>query len=164
MLRVFSGNTPITPSIIQTLIDSPFSSPHYHHPSSLSFFTDWQKSKIKIHLVDFNNRAYGTSPSFSPLYPELTLGVRIINTFSDCFLFNHSNKKNNKHCLQQLDLMVIESSLSQSIAIVTTDASIKNDIATSISHTYILNQPLIKTIHHVVVATTYHEDKWSHKQ
>ena len=55
--------------------------------------------------------------------------------------------------------MVIESSLSQSIAIVTTDASIKNDIATSISHTYILNQPLIKTIHHVVVATTYHEDK-----
>ena len=44
--------------------------------------------------------------------------------------------------------MVIELSLSQSIAIVTMDASIKNNIATSISHMHILNEPLLKTIHH----------------
>ena len=120
----------------------------------LSAFSQIDKKKIKSHLVDSNNRAYGTSPSFSPLHPELTLGVRIINTFSDCFSFNHSNKKNNKHHLQQLDSMVIKSSLSQSIAIIATDASIKNDIATSISHTYISNQPLIKTIHYVAFVTS----------
>jgi len=50
--------------------------------------------------------------------------------------------------------VVIESSLLQSIAIVTMDASIKNNIATSISHTHILNQPLIKTTHHAAFVTS----------
>ena len=50
--------------------------------------------------------------------------------------------------------MVIELSLLQSIAIVAMDASIKNDIATFISHTHILNHPLIKTLHHVAFVTS----------
>jgi len=50
--------------------------------------------------------------------------------------------------------MVIESSLSQSIAIIATDASIKNDIVTSISYTHISNQPLIKTLHHATFVTS----------
>ena len=50
--------------------------------------------------------------------------------------------------------MVIELSLLQSIAIVAMDASIKNDIATFISHTHILNHPLIKTLHHVTFVTS----------
>ena len=40
--------------IIQILMDSLFSSPHDHHPSSLRFFIDQQKAKIKSHLVDSN--------------------------------------------------------------------------------------------------------------
>jgi len=134
-------------------MDSPFSSPYYCHPSSLSFFTDQQKAKIKSHLVDSNKNAYGTFPSFSLLHPELSPGVRIIDTFSDCFSFNHSGKNNNQ-CLQQLDSMIIESSLSQSTAIVAMDASIKNDIVISISHMHISNQPLIKTIHHTAFVTS----------
>jgi len=117
-------------------MDSTFSFPHCHYLSSLSFFTDQQKEKIKSHLVDSNKRVYGTFPSFSPLYPELSPGVRIIDTFSDHFSFNHSGKNDNQ-CLQQLDSMVIESSLSQSTAIVAMDASIKNNIVISISHTHI---------------------------
>ena len=50
--------------------------------------------------------------------------------------------------------MVIESSLLQSIAIVAMNASIKNNIATSISHTHILNYPFIKTLHHVTFVTS----------
>jgi len=50
--------------------------------------------------------------------------------------------------------VVIESFLLQSIAIVITDASIKNNIATSISHTHISNQPLVKTIHHAAFVTS----------
>jgi len=45
-------------------------------------------------------------------------------------------KKNNRFCIHQLNFIVIEASLSQSIVIATLDASINNDIATSISHTY----------------------------
>jgi len=79
--------------IIQTLMDFSFCSPQYCHLSSLISFTDRQKTKIKSHLVDSNNRAYGTFPSFSPLHPKLSLGVRIIDIFSDCFSFNYSKKK-----------------------------------------------------------------------
>ena len=51
--------------------------------------------------------------------------------------------------------MVLElSSSSSSTAIVVTDASIKNDIATSISHVHIANHPVIKTLHHVAFVTT----------
>jgi len=60
-------------------------------------------------------------------------------------------KKNDKFCFQQLNSVVIKSSSSQSIAM---DASIKNNIATSILHTHILNQPLIKTLHHAAFVTS----------
>ena len=50
--------------------------------------------------------------------------------------------------------MVIESSLLQSTAIIATDASIKNDIATSISHMHISNHPLIKTRYHTAFVTS----------
>ena len=50
--------------------------------------------------------------------------------------------------------MVIESSLLQSIAIITTDASIKNNIATSISHVCISNHPLIKTCYYAIFVTS----------
>jgi len=138
-------------------MDSPFCSPQYHHSSSLISFTDWQKTKIKSYLVNSNNRAYGTFPSFSSLHPELSLGVRIIDIFSDHFSFNYCNKKNEKNdkqCLYQLNSIVIESSLLQSIAIIATDASIKNNIATSILHMHTSNQPLIKILHHVAFVTS----------
>jgi len=50
--------------------------------------------------------------------------------------------------------LVIEASSSQSIAIVASDTSIKNNIATSISHIHISNQPLIKTLHHAAFVTS----------
>ena len=135
--------------IIWILMDSLFGSQHHQHLSSLNLFTDWQKANIKDYFVNLNNRSYGTFPSFSPLHPELSLGFRIIDSFPDHFSFNlYNREKNNKLCLHQLDSMVIELFLLQSIAIVTIDASIKNNIATSISHIHIFNKPLLKTIHH----------------
>jgi len=86
--------------IIHSLINSPFGSYNYQHPSSLSSFMDCQKSKIKGHLVDANNRSYRVFPFFSPLHPELSPGSRVIDIFSNCFSFNCSNKeKNDKICL-----------------------------------------------------------------
>ena len=46
--------------------------------------------------------------------------------------------------------MIIKSSNSSSTAIVVIDTSIKNDIITSISHIYTHNNPITKTLHHVV--------------
>jgi len=46
--------------------------------------------------------------------------------------------------------MTLQSSSSPHIAIVITDASIKKDIAISISHIHICNHPLTKTVHYAV--------------
>ena len=50
--------------------------------------------------------------------------------------------------------MVLQFSSSPSIAIVITDTSIKNDIATSILHIHLVNQPLTKTVHHAAFITS----------
>ena len=50
--------------------------------------------------------------------------------------------------------MVLQISSSPTTAFVITDASIKNNITTSISHLHIANHPLIKTIHHAVFITS----------
>jgi len=137
--------------IIWSLMDSPFSSDKHHHPSSLRCFTEWQKTKIKDHLIDANNRSYSVVSSSSPLYSEFSPGSRIIDTFSNWFSFNLSNKgKNDKNCLHQLDSIVIELSSTTSTAITIMDASIKNNITTAISHMHIPNRSLSKTHHHSV--------------
>jgi len=46
--------------------------------------------------------------------------------------------------------LAIESSSIPSHALIITDASIKNNIATSILHTHIDNKPITKTLHHAV--------------
>ena len=116
---------------------------------------DRQKSKIKGHLVDANNRSYRVFPSFSPLHPELSPGSRVIDIFSNCFSFNCSNKeKNDKICLHQLDSITIESSSSPSTAITATNTSIKNNITMSILYTHIPNRPLSRTIHYSAFVTS----------
>jgi len=106
------------------------------------------------------NRCNRIFPSFTPLHSEFSPGHRIIDNFSDRFLFNlHNKQKDDKICTQQLDNMVIKSSNSPSTAIVVTDANIKNNIATSILHISILhmhtyNNPITKTIHHTVHITS----------
>ena len=50
--------------------------------------------------------------------------------------------------------MVLHNSSSPLTALIITDASIKNDIATSISHVHIANRPLTKTVHHAAFMTS----------
>ena len=50
--------------------------------------------------------------------------------------------------------MTLQSSSSPNSAIVITDTSVKNNIATSISYIHIHNHPLIKIVHHAVYITS----------
>jgi len=50
--------------------------------------------------------------------------------------------------------MVLESSSSSSVTIIVSDASIKNNVATSIAHIHTHDKPLIKTIHHAINITS----------
>ena len=140
-----------TNHILRELMDdSPilFSKPNSHTVGSL---TNHQKNIAKGYLIDLCNKAYGIFPLFSPLNQEFSPGSRIINNFSDCFSFNLVNEKEkdkDKIHTQELDKMVLQNSPLLHTALVVTDASIKNDIATSISHMHIANHPLTKTVHH----------------
>jgi len=101
------------------------------------------------------NRFNESFPSFSPLHSEFSPGHRIIDNFSDCFSFNICDKeKNDKYCAHQLDKMILESSSSPSTAIMASDVSIKNNVATLISHTHVYNSLIIKMIHHAVHVTS----------
>jgi len=50
--------------------------------------------------------------------------------------------------------MALQVSSSPNTVLIITDASIKNNIATSISHIHQANHPLIKTVHHAAFITS----------
>jgi len=57
-------------------------------------------------------------------------------------------------CKQELDEIVLENSSFPFIAIIVADASIKNNVATSITHIHVFDKPLMKTIHYAVHVTS----------
>ena len=106
-------------------------------------------------ILDRTIICYGIFPSFSLLSREFTPGFHLTDNFSDHFSFNLVNKKEkDKICVQELNEMVLWISSSPSTALVITDASIKNDIATSILHIHSANHSLIKTVHHAAFITS----------
>ena len=104
-----------------------------------------------------DNRFNKVFPSFDSLNPEFKPGNRIINKFFNHFSFHLFSKNNNhlfKNHIQQLNNLAIESSNTPSNALVITNASIKNSIASSIAHIHVHNKLVIKTLHHVVNITS----------
>ena len=100
------------------------------------------------------NRFNKSFSSFSPLHSEFSPGCRIIDNFSDYFSFDVCDKeKDNKYYTYQLDKIVLESSSFPSTTIIASDASIKNNVATLISHTYMYNRLIIKMIYYAVHVT-----------
>ena len=141
--------------LIRSLMDNSHSLHTKHSPHSIKSFTKHQKSNIKGYLIDSNNKLFEVFPSFSPLNSEFILRSRVVDIYPDQFLFNLANKgKNNNIYIQQLNDMTLQSSSSPNMAIVVTDASVKNNITTSISHIHAFNHPMIKTVHHAVFVTS----------
>ena len=123
------------------------------HLLSLGLLSKCQHELIKDPVVDMDNCFNEVFPSFDPFNPEFAPRCRIIDTLSSYFSFHSFSKHNEdnlKSCIQQLDYMAIKSLNNPSHALVITDASIKNNITTSISHVHIHNKPIIKTLHHAV--------------
>jgi len=124
---------------------------------NIGSLTDRQRSLTKGHIINSNIKSYGIFPFFSPLDPEFSPGHRIVDIFSNRFSFNLVDKKgknHNKICGQELDEMTLCCSSNPHTALIITDASIKKDIATSISHIHSFNRPIIKTVHHASFVTS----------
>ena len=140
--------------ILKNLLNDDPPSVKLSNPYNIGSLTNRQKSLIKGHLPDSHTKTLGIFPLFSPIDPEFSPGNCITDIFSNCFSFNLVNKKVdncNKIRGLELDEMVLHCSLDPQTALVITDASIKNDIATSISHIHSYNRPLVKTVHQACV-------------
>ena len=127
------------------------------HTLSLGSLSKQQCELIKGPVVNMDNHFNKVFPLFDSLNPEFVPRYRVIDTFSNCFsfhLFSKHNKDNFKFRIHQLDGLAIKSLSNPSHALITTDASIKNNITTSISHIHIRNKSLTKTLHHVVNVTS----------
>jgi len=68
--------------LIRTLMDNSHNAHNKPSPHSINTFIKYQKTIIKGHLIDSNNKLFGIFPSFSPLNLELNLGSRIVDVFS----------------------------------------------------------------------------------
>jgi len=100
-----------------------------------------------------DNRFNEIVPSFDPINPELFPGHRIINMFSNHFSFQPLSEVANCNVtsqVQELDRIAFESSDSSSTALVISDASIKNNVATSIAYIHIRDRPITKTLHYTL--------------
>jgi len=69
--------------LIRTLMDDPSNLPNKPIPHFINMLINCQRTIIKGHLINSNNKLYGIFPSFSPLYPELLLGSRIVDNFPE---------------------------------------------------------------------------------
>jgi len=100
-----------------------------------------------------NNRFNEAFSFFVPLHPEFSPSHRVIDIFPSRFSFHSfSKQKNNsfKTHIQQLNNLAIKSSSISLYALIIMDTSIKNNIATFISHMHIHNKPITKTLHNAV--------------
>jgi len=112
--------------LIKNLMDDSLNTCLNFHPHSINSLTVRQKTSVKGHIINSNNKLYGVFPSFSPLNLEFIPGSRIIDIFPDKFSFNLASKgKNASTHSQQLDNMTIQASTSPHTAIVVSDMSIK---------------------------------------
>jgi len=128
--------------ILRNLLDESPLLPNTSNSHNIGLLTNRQRTLTKGHLIDTCNKAYGIFPFFFSLNPEFSPGHRIIDNFSDRFSFNLVNKKEkeiSKIHAQELDNMVLHNSSLSYTALVITDASIKNNIATFISHVHSVN-------------------------
>ena len=143
--------------ILNSLLNDNPPSSKTSNSHNIGSLTNRQKSLIKGHLPDAHTKKLGIFPSFSPVNHELSPGNHITDIFPNRFSFIPVIKKaENYHNIhgRELNKMVLCCSSESQMALVITDASIKNDIATSILHIHSYNRPLVKTVHHTSFVTS----------
>ena len=131
-------------------------SPSPLHALSLESLTKRQCGLLNSHMVDIDNRFNEVFPAFDPINSKFHPGNRIVDLFPNHFsfyLFSRSSDHSFKSCIQQLNTLAIESFSSLSDTLVITDASVKNNVASSIAHIHVFNKPVVKTLYHAINVT-----------
>ena len=116
-----------------------------------SQLTPKQNQKIKSPIIDINHRLNQVLPAFDNLNKKLSPGFCLVDTFSDCFSFNIVKHKDTKARIAHLNKLknIYKASKNNSDTLfIITDASVKNNIATSVTH--------IRKEQTLITKATYH--------
>ena len=128
------------------------------HDNSQSLLYHWilstkltskQSLHLKSPLIDMNNRCNEFFPSFSLLDKKISPGNCLHDIFPNHVSF-HWRFQDVKVQIWKLNNIVIASLSDPSLYIVVLDASIKNQVATSISHIHLFDWLVVKTLYQAV--------------
>jgi len=124
-------------------------SSHIAHSVFLNILTLNQRRCLNSPLINMDNKKNEFAPSFNSFNHKFSPGNHLIDSFSNKISF-HLREKNVKNHIQILNNLTLRMSSNSSTSLVISDASIKNNVATSISHIYIHNKPVIRMLHHAM--------------
>jgi len=82
---------------------------------------------------------------------------RLNSVFPNCFSFHYINRKckeSRKAQTKKLDKLIFIVSTNSKTAIIISDTSIKNQIATLTAHIHVYDKSIIKTLHHAINVTS----------
>ena len=141
---------------IKSLLENRYTNDTCTHCFSLECITLKQWLKIKSSIVDTNNCLNGIFTSFDTLNKEFLPGQRIIDQFTSQYLFHHINYKDKESkttYLQKLDNIILEELSNANSIIIVSNASIRNNIATSIIYVHSHSSLIKKMIYYTVNIT-----------
>ena len=154
LYRIFLLHQSSLPSnyIIHNILSSDGLHEHSRHNVFIDHLTAKQKSKLKLFLINVDNKRNEFFPSFFFFNHEFKPGSHIVNIFPDCISF-HSHTPNIKKNISNLEEITINTSNNPFTTIIISDARIKNQVAISILHIHSYNKPVIKILHRAVNIT-----------
>ena len=123
------------------------------HNASIGCLTAKQRIWLKSPLIDVDNKHNKFFFSFSFFNEEFKPRNHLVNIFPDCFYF-HSCLSNIQKHIKNLDEITFRALTDPFSTIIVSDASIKNQVATSISYIHSFNKLIIKTLHKTINITT----------
>ena len=139
--------------IIHSILSSDRLQEHKSHIASIDHLTGKQRMKLKLPLINVDDKCNEFFPSFSFFNDEFIPGKHIVDIFPDCYSFHPHTSNIQKH-IKNLEETTIRASSNPFSSIVVSDASIKNQVTTSISYIHSFNKPIIKTLHKAINVTT----------
>ena len=139
--------------IIYSILSSDGSQEHKSHIASIDHLMAKQRMKLKLPLIDADDKCNEIFLSFSFFNDEFISGKHIVDIFPDCYSFHPCTSNIQKH-MKNLEETTIRVSSNPFSSIIVSDVSIKNQVATFISYIYSFNKPIIKTLHRAINITT----------
>jgi len=138
---------------VKSLLEKRHASKSQLHCHSLENMTSKQQLKIKSFIANANNHLNGIFLFFNSLNSKLFPGSRLINFFSSHFSSHKAyckikESKAAHHC--KIDEIILNTLSNSNIIVIVTDASIRNNVAISITYVHFFSNSIKKMFNYAI--------------